>query len=177
MRQYDSSAPNWAGVLQKGERIIWQGRPSGAIHLGAADYPVALFALFFIGFSLFWIQGAMAAGGHFWMFGLIHLTVGIAVFLLPFLWAPLVRRRSYYTLTNRRALISRDLPFLGRKLETFPLSLMSELSLNPGNPGSILFADRYSFTSFTRRRKIGFEYIPDAETVFGLMTRRQEVET
>lgn len=167
--------PNWQDILQKGERILWQGRPSARIHLRLPDLPMMLFGLAFAGFALFWMRMAGMGGGSFWMFGLIHFAVGLLVFTLPLVWRPLLRARTFYTLTDRRAFIARDLPMAGRNLDIYPINLMSELTLKPGNPGTIWFAPRSrGWGGFDLNRRIGFEFIPDAEQVFGQITRRQK---
>lgn len=174
--QDDLSDPmqDWVGILQKDERIVWQGRPSGGLHLRLSDFPLILFGLFFSGFALFWMTAASRAGGAFWMFGLIHFSAGLAIVALPLFWRPLVRRRSFYTLTDRRALIASDLPVRGRRLDIYPINRMSELSLDPGKPGSVWFASKHSWTSITRSARIGFELIPDAARVFSLIARQEE---
>lgn len=169
-----SPAQNLPGMLHKGEKIVWQGRPSARVHLRPYDLLMMLFGLFFAGFALFWILGAYAAGGAFWKFGLIHLSVGIAVVATPLIWNPYVRARSSYVLTDQRAFIFTELPMMGRKTDIYPLRNMTELSLKDGNPGTVWFASRNSWSNARPVRRIGFEFIQDAARVFGLINRAQE---
>ncbi|MDF3607996.1 aspartate carbamoyltransferase catalytic subunit [Paracoccus sp. DMF-8] len=167
-------AQSLSGMLHKGERIVWQGRPSVRVHLRPYDLLMILFGLFFAGFALFWIIVARAQGGSFWQFGLIHFIVGIALIATPLIWQPFVRARSSYVLTDRRAFIVSELPLFGRKTDIYPLRNMTELSLKDGTPGTIWFASRHSWSNTRPIRRIGFEFIPDAARVFGLINRAQE---
>lgn len=175
MADYDLTRfPDLSGILHKGERIIWRGRPSTRVHLRAYDVLMVLFGLFFAGFSLFWIIGARAAGGELWKFGLIHFSVGIAIIGTPFIWQPFVRRRTSYVLTDQRAFIISRLPFIGQKTDSYALRSMTELSLNDSIRGTVWFASRHSWNNSRPVRRIGFEFIPDAANVFGLINRAQK---
>ena len=50
-----SAIPGWEGILDPGEKIVWQGRPEQGFDIAAKDIPSAVFALFFSGFAVFWI--------------------------------------------------------------------------------------------------------------------------
>lgn len=177
----NSDATGWSGLLDRGENILWQGRPSGRVHLGLANIPLMLFGLFFAGFALFWMKMASGAGGNFWMFGLIHFTVGVAIVLFPLLGQPMLRRRSFYTLTNRRAFIGTDLPLTGRRLRSWVISpqTMLELIEYPDGLGTVNFALAPSTATYRRRRRaggrsIGFQRIGDASRVYAMMSKIQK---
>ena len=90
-------------VLRSGEKIIWRGRPtpSAAIQTGWAEI---LFGLFFFSFAVFWTIGASAAGGFFGLFGVPFMAVGAWMLSKP-IRTKRRARRTYYAITNRRALI------------------------------------------------------------------------
>ncbi len=69
----------WDGILEMGETIPWQGRPDSHFRIKIGQIPVLLFGSAFSGFALFWMLTAASAGGYFWMFGLIHFSVGIGI--------------------------------------------------------------------------------------------------
>ncbi|WP_103763200.1 aspartate carbamoyltransferase catalytic subunit [Roseovarius confluentis] len=165
----------WEGILDPGEQVLWQGRPDPAITFRAAHAAALVFGLFFAGFALFWMVMAAQAGGLFWMFGLIHFTVGLGIAFGGIFWEPWKRRHTWYTLTDRRAFIARDLPFRGRTLKSYPITDRTRLEFRDGTPGSIMFDHEM------RRRKnghyrvdIGFERIAKAEEVLRLMRQVQE---
>ncbi|MCB1334411.1 MAG: aspartate carbamoyltransferase catalytic subunit [Roseivivax sp.] len=167
MTETTDVAAGWEGILEPGETILWQGRPDGAVDLSPAMLFTGAFGLVFSGFAVFWMAMAARAGGLFWMFGLIHFFVGLAVALGPVLGRPLDRRHTYYTLTNRRAFIAKNRPILGKTLASFPITADTPLDYRDGDPGSLYFATRHKRTaSGSSRVHIGFERIFDAADVF-----------
>ena len=111
------SATGWEQILDKGEKILWQGRPDISIHFKPANIVPMIFGGIFAGFAVFWMVMAASTGGFFWMFGLLHFAVGMMLAVGPLLWGPYKRAHTWYTLTNRRAIISTDLPLPGRRLK------------------------------------------------------------
>lgn len=163
-------APGWDGILDADETILWQGRPDGAVTLRPGNIVLVIFGLFFAGFALLWMIMAYQAGGGFWMFGLIHFSVGAGIVGGALFWGAFRRRRTWYTLTDHRAFIASDLPLLGRRLKSWPIDADTALELDDTPPGSVNFAEE------RRRGKngfyletIGFERIADAKQVYRLM--------
>ena len=161
----------WAGILDEGETILWQGRPDGAVRLSVTNIAAALFGLAFAGFALFWMIMAAQAGGFFWMFGLLHFSVGVGLAAGPIFWDAYRRRHSWYTLTDRRAFIATDIPLRGKRLESFPINRTTELSLVDDTLSSVYFAAglRRGANGKKRHAKIGFERIEAGREVFRMM--------
>lgn len=165
-----STPSGWEGILDDDEEIRWQGRPDGAVVWKASHIFTGLFGLAFAGFALFWMIMASQAGGGFWAFGLIHFFVGLSIGIAPPFWNVYKRRNSWYTLTNRRALIATDLPLIGRKLKSYPISKGTVLEFNSGNPDSIIFAsERRRSKNGTYKVKIGFERIVEGQQVYRMI--------
>lgn len=164
--------PGWEGLLDPGEVILWQGQPSARLRFGFAEIGAVIFGLFFAGFALFWMIMAAMAGGFFWMFGLIHFSVGIGIIIGGPLGGAWVRRHSYYTLTNQRAFVAKDFPYVGRRLASYPIGPATEVLFEEASDGA---ASLYFATAERRnrrsngRRKIGFEMISEGRKVLGLM--------
>lgn len=152
-------------ILEPGERILWQGRPSGGIHLRWRNWFTLVMGLFFAGAALNAPSRRIA---------LIQAVVAVALVLVPLVIEPWLRRRTSYVLTDRRAMIRRDLPLWGRGTDSYPVTQGAELTLKPGDPGTVWFASRMGWSNVQPVKRIGFEFIPDADHVFGLMTRRKE---
>ena len=165
----------WRGILDPGERILWQGRPDPSFQINIRQVPLALFGTFFAGFAVVWMAMAAQAGGVFWMFGLIHFGVGIAMVYSAIFWAGLKRRRTWYTLTDRRAFIATDLPLRGKRLDSYAILPGTRLSLQSGHPGSVVFAREERRGSKGRRYTvdIGFERIDAADKVYAMMREIQ----
>jgi len=160
----------WEGILDPGERIIWQGRPDGAVTLTPQNIMLLVFGLFFAGFALFWMTGAAGAGGFFWMFGLLHFSVGLGLAVSALFGGAYLRRHSWYTLTTRRALIARDLPFLGKKLKSWLIAADAPLELIQGPPDTVNFAQKTKHSkNSTYLVPVGFERIEDGREVYRMI--------
>ncbi|MBD3679735.1 MAG: aspartate carbamoyltransferase catalytic subunit [Rhodobacteraceae bacterium] len=167
----------WQGILDEGERILWQGRPDGRVVWKPRHFGLLLFGGFFAGFALFWMIMASQAGGLFWMFGLLHFSVGIALMLGGPYGGAYIRRHSWYTLTDRRAFIATDMPMVGRRLNSYPIDRDSVLQFAEGDPSSVYFATILKRTkNGSRRVPVGFENIEDAREVYGLLRDVQRGE-
>ncbi len=162
-----SVVPGWEGLLDEGEEIVWQGRPDGKVVFRVGNIATFIFGLFFAGFALFWMVMASFAGGFFWMFGLIHFSVGIGISAGGLFWNAFKRRRSWYTLTNQRAFIASELPLVGRKLRSFPITAGTVLEFDNRDPATIYFAsEQRRNNNKTYTVKIGFERIENGREVF-----------
>ena len=160
----------WEHILDEGEEILWQGRPSTAFRILPRHVVTFLFGLFFSGFALFWMVAAARDGGFAWTFGLIHFSAGIAVAIGPVWWDDVTRKNTWYTLTDHRAFIATDLPLRGRRLKSYPINPHTQVDFRPDEPASIYFASEYRRSKNGMRRvDIGFEAIADGETVLGLI--------
>ncbi|MGR3322154.1 MAG: aspartate carbamoyltransferase catalytic subunit [Pseudooceanicola sp.] len=161
----------WEGILDPGERILWQGRPDPAMSIGRGQWGLVAFGLFFSGFAAVWMALASLAGGYFWTFGLLHFTIGLCL-VAGAIFGPTWRRRhTWYTLTDRRAFIATDMPLRGRTLKAWEIGAGNTLFRTGQDPlGSVIFAQDFRRTkNGTSRRDIGFERIPDADVVLGMI--------
>lgn len=174
----DTTAPGWEGILDPGERILWQGRPQAGLYFAPGQIGTAAFSLFFSGFAVFWMTLAAQAGGSFWMFGLIHFSVGIVMFWSAVLGPTIRRRRTWYTLTDRRAFIATDLPLRGRQLKHYPITESTQLTLTDDQPPTLHFAreDRRGGKGRRYTVDVGFERIEDGEKVYSLMRKLRRSE-
>ncbi len=96
--------------LLKDERILWTGQPDPSVHFIWADR-------FWISAGLLGALAGLGAYHHFItesgaLFGLILgiflLTYGLYVLVGRFIFKSLRKRRTFYALTNRRALVLKD---------------------------------------------------------------------
>ena len=160
----------WSDILDADKSLVWQGKPDGAIVWKSHDVVALIFGIFFSGFALFWMIAASKAGGGFWIFGLLHFTVGLGIAFGPVFYSAWKRRHSWYTLTNKRAIIARNIPLQNRSIKTWPILPETVLTFERGPKGSVFFA-----TEQHRRKNdyitidIGFERLDDAAAVFCLM--------
>ena len=105
---------------------------------------------------------ASSAPGPFWMFGLIHFSVGLWIMLRPTVWAHVKRRNTWYTLTDRRAIIATDAPVQGRRLMSYPITAATRVDFIDRAQDTIHFAEEVRRgKNGTYRVPIGFDYIGD----------------
>lgn len=171
------SDSSWENILDPGERILWQGRPDGAVVFRIQNAVTFLFGLAFAGFAFFWMISAAQAGGAFWAFGLIHFTVGVGIAFGAVFWDAWRRRHTWYTLTDRRAFIATDIPLRGRRLRSYPIGADTALNYDAATPATIHFAHEYRRTkNGSTRRDIGFERIEDGREVYARLRAIQRGE-
>ena len=106
--------------LLSSETIEWTGKPNPAIMFHSEDWGFIPFSLLWGGFAIFWLVSASGIwdiwtnhpNRSFEYFGLIWGTpfalVGQYMIWGRFLYERWKKRRTYYALTNRRALIVMD---------------------------------------------------------------------
>lgn len=170
-----TTAPDgWEGLLDPGEKILWQGRPDPGIFLHATHIVMGLFGAAFAGFALFWMIMAWTAGGYFWTFGLLHFSIGLIIMLGGPLGGPYIRRHTWYSLSNRRAFIATDFPLLGKRLNSYPIRPDTPIIFDDGDRASIFFATKPVRTkNGLRNEAIGFERIAEGRDVMSLIRQIQ----
>jgi hypothetical protein len=191
-----TAGSGWDGILEPGETILWQGQPVPGIiwrDMINARLPMGII---FTGFSTVWITLAiwMATSIEapilmrllFPTFGLPFLGIGLYMLAGHLLWDAMVRRGTWYTLTDRTAFVATDI--LGRrKLDSFPIATMAPAELIDGNPGDVIFGmahhgfpDPVAMQGGPGKRLMirtgattGFRRITEARTVWRLLRDRQ----
>lgn len=155
----------WQGILDDGEQILWQGRPSSRIDWLDGDWRSALMGLVMVAFALFWMFQAAKSGTGMWLFGMLFLVIGLRSALSENVLPAYIRSRSWYTLTSRRAIVATDMPVRGRRLVSFPITAATPVVLEPGDPGSIFFGP----LALSERKGEGFLLIPEADKVMRII--------
>lgn len=168
----------WENILASDEEILWQGTPAPGIRIKGKNVFTLFFGLFFSGFALFWMVMASQAGGYFWAFGLIHFTAGLGVAFLPVIWPAVMAKRTWYTLTNKRAYIATTSVVGTKKLQSYPINQDTQLSYTGGHFQTVTFASERRRGSKGRSytHKIGFRDLTDGDAVMRLMRDIQNDE-
>jgi len=165
----EAPGPGWQGILDPGERILWQGQPDSRPHIGLAEIKSATPGLMMSGFALIWMLMAAQASLLFAMFGLLFLGKGVLDVAQRLILPSFTRSRSWYTLTDRRAIVATDLPFQGRRLKSWPIGPASPVEYVASEPPSVLFGPE----TIDRRERAGFHFIPEADRVMTLLRQIQ----
>jgi hypothetical protein len=180
MTELSSSAANhaaareWAGILDPGEEIVWQGQPAPRLRMEFRTPFEPLFFTFFTGFSIFWMAMASQGGGFFWTFGLLFFFVGTYNLVGQHFWKRYLRSRTFYTLTSRRALIATNV-WSKRTLNSFPITKDTNVQLSDGEPGSVYFATETTSNrnGGVTQTRIGFDLIEDCRSVYAMIREVQ----
>jgi hypothetical protein len=161
----------WEGILAPGERILWQGRPDGRLTLRSSGAGQLIGGLAFAAMGLVWMAVALGEGEVLGaLMGLPHVAVGLGLAVGPVFWSAHVRRHSWYTLTDRRAIVATDYWPKGKALRDWPIGPDSPLALMPGTPAGVQVAiEERLRNKRTVRVPVGFERIAEAGHVLALM--------
>lgn len=137
--------------LMSGESIQWTGQPNPSVVLHREDWLAIPFSLMWGGFAIFWLLGASGVWNWtskpsqpFQIFGVIwgtpFVVVGQYLIWGRFIYARWRKNRTYYALTNRRALIV-EYGFSSRNVSSASLDTLAVIDKrvrSDGN-GSISF--------------------------------------
>jgi len=147
----DPVAQAFLSELEPGETLLWTGRPAQGIRFRMHDILLVPFSVMWAGFAFFWeisvliayLHSAGEPGGMPVMFpiaGIPFCLVGLYITLGRFLLDRARRRRTFYAVTDRRAIITSLLPRLSVK-SYYPAGLDSlELVVRGDGSGSITLA-------------------------------------
>lgn len=168
----------WEDILSPGEEIVWQGRPDGRVNVYSLKPMQIVMGVFFTGFALFWIYQASRITGHddlpsfahlFPLFGIPFVLIGLRMLGGDMLWQAIVRRHTWYTLTNRRAFVATDIPLRGRALKSYDITPETDVEFDGRDPGTLTFAYESRRQNGKGRKAVGFTRIPDAHRVLAQM--------
>jgi len=110
------------------------------------------------------------------MFGLLHFSVGFYLLVGIHFWKAHTRRRTHYTLTNKRAFIATNPVFGKRSLNSHLIGSHNEISLHEGETSDVYFAKEVRRMNRSQgvETPFGFEDIHEGRKVFALL---REVQT
>ncbi len=138
--------------LSSGEDILWTGQPKQGVMFTGKDIFLIPFTLLWGGFALFWnvmvwiMPGAQQpASWLFRLWGLPFLCVGLYMIGGRFIHDAIIRRTSFYAVSNQRILVLR-----GRKLTSLKIRRLPKLELaeRGDGTGSIMFEGNSMTTAF-----------------------------
>lgn len=168
--QHDQAAV-FDPYLSHDESILWMGRPNPLWLLGWNDFLAIPFSLLWGGFAIFWESMALGSDAPliFKLWGLPFVLAGQYMIWGRFIHKYLLRRHTYYAITEHRALVLNT--WWGTKLHTYFLDQIVSLhrqgksvifKLNEPPPKR---KRREEFDWLTED-KLGFHALADADTVY-----------
>jgi hypothetical protein len=171
--------------LRPDEKLLWTGQPAGGIRLRGSDAVLIPFSLLWGGFAVFWEWQVLQQGapGFFALWGIPFVLVGIYIVIGRFFVDAALRTRTYYGLTDQRAIIISGL--LTRELRCVWLRNLAEVSLRegPGSRGTIELGSSpwpmshwfrgTSWPGMSRYQPPGFELIEQPRHVYNMLQAAQ----
>jgi hypothetical protein len=178
--------------LNSGERLLWKGRPRGGIRLRGMDAFLIPFSLFWAGFIFFaafaGVHQGLNKGPAGWS-ALIPLSpfivIGLYILVGRFFVDAMMRARTEYGVTNRRAIIVSGL--FSRSIKSIDLRSTSEIALNErgDKSGTITFGPT-PFGWWMQRNPWGFgsssatpsfDMIEDVRSVYRIIEQVRNAQT
>ena len=181
----------FAPELLPGESILWTGRPDPRVIFHSEDVFMIPFSLMWGGFAIFWLLGASGIwdiwSNHpsrsFQWFGIIWGTpfvlAGQYLIWGRFVSASWKKKRTYYAITNRRALIvEHGLRSRNVTTASFDALQVIDKKVRSDGIGSIAFGGpvtgRWGAGKNNPPRPPTFEDVEGADLVYQIATRTQD---
>jgi hypothetical protein len=167
--------------LAPGEQVLWSEMPRQGFVLRGGDAFGIPFSLFWAGFVSYWMYSVVTAGAplFFLLVGSAFVLVGIYVTVGRFFVDARRRSRTFYALTNERALIVTG--SFGKKVKSIELKALGDLSLSeradgwgtialgPQAPFTWMLETNASWPGMEERLGPRFELVPRARQVYELI--------
>ena len=180
----------FTNVLLKDEKLLWTGQAPQGIYFRKYDLAFIPFSILWCGFVIFWELGVLnhlvfSDDAKFVfphsivmpLFGGIFVCIGLYMLIGRFFHDALMRKKIFYAITNKRALIRKG--FFSGKIESVALPSLSELHLeqNTNGSGSIIFGKKENINQKAARgipihaymSATMFEGIPKVNEVYELI--------
>lgn len=181
-------------IIQKeldfGERLLWAGTPKQGMIFRGSDVFMVPFSLLWGGFAIFWeimalqipSEKAGAVSIVFPLFGIPFVLVGLYLIFGRFIYDSMKRAKTFYGLTDQRAIIVSGL--LSKGVKSLNLKTLSDVSLSEkkNGYGSIVFGQENQMMSMfmgggfpgmgTTTPK--FELIENAKQVYNHLRQHQK---
>jgi len=172
----------WKHLLDQNETVLWQGRPNRDVSFNFKSAFIGIIGCAFtvVAFGSL-IESYVKSDSTNTTFGIIFSMVGIAAIVDSIYEAYYKRNRTYYALTNKRAIVFIDSLIRSKNIKLFPIvkdtafELKTEYDSNGKKLTSILFAKHIRFDEDgSHLEDIGFERLLDGQIVYNLMRKVQE---
>ena len=141
--------------LRYDETLLWIGKPGKAPSALQTNPILPIFAIFWLGFAVFWTITATAVGGAFGLFGVFFIFIGGFVFYNAFFGKSNLLKTAVYAVTDKRAIIITHDKH-GTNCTEYLFSSLRSVNLESvnGNTGTIRFAEETLYEEYgVHRRK------------------------
>jgi hypothetical protein len=169
--------------LRTGEHLLWSGMPRQGLLFRSGDVIAVPFSLLWGGFAFFWEYNVVTntkAPAFFVLFGAAFVLIGIYLIAGRFFVDSFQRSRTYYGVTDQRALIVSGR--WAREVKAISLPNLNEISLTERSDGSgdIVFGSMNPMYAMWRgtpwpgtgkKMVPTFEFIDNVRQVYDLIHR------
>lgn len=160
----DAGAPaGWEGILEPGERVIWQGQPDPDTRWQPPEGRDLRDGIAMSAFGILWCVAVAVNGSIAWVVGLLFLGIGAYKLAGQPYWQTRKLRRTTYTLTTTRAIIATETGGR-RRMTSYPIDAETPVATDGVEPATITFATRYANGV---AQPIGFERVRPGREVLG----------
>lgn len=159
---------DWTEVLEDDERLLWQGRPGIGVVVSTFQY--LIMATFLLSVSNIYYFSGGPPEKHALAVDLFY-TAYFVLIVLYVLWPSVIRRRSKYAVTDKRALIAMQRPFSQTQITSYPAQDWTPLVLAGKAPSNLYFTNRkiLALRAADRNVQAGFEQISNGNDVHKIM--------
>jgi len=164
--------------LSSSENVLWSGRPRQGLMLRGADMMMIPFSLLWGGFAVYWEMSVIAADAPlmFKLWGIPFILMGIHMVIGRFFIEAWQRSRTFYMITNERAIITSGL--FQQRVKSIELRTLVEFALTEGRsgegtisfgvtPAGDMFSGLTSWPGVESQPR--FDTVPDARNVYELI--------
>ena len=171
-----SDAPiGWEDIFEPGEVLLWQGRPDPSFAWQKRHILPVLLGLGVACLGVIWIFFTPLGNGYTVIMGVVLLLLAAFLAIAPPVMAAMVRKASWYSLSNKHGFIAMHRPNLGRRLNAYPIDPDYPIKFDGKDPATINFAIAARQTGKTSDLvKISFDLIEDGQKVYDMMRDIQE---
>ena len=170
----------WQGILEPGETLLWQGRPDACVAFQLSHFLRIVRSVVMLGVFAYMLARLRYGIASYWDIRTIVLVVFFLPVPLDLVKSMITRAMQRYALTGNRAIITTNLGPFGRKVQSYPLTPETPLTLiRRARRSGILFslAPKWHTGLITRAPVVGFERIVGADAVYALMLKVQASAT
>lgn len=167
---------DWQAQMAQGETLLWQGRPDAGWFITLSQAGRLLRTVIMIGLFFYILARLQKTIPPLWDVQMIVLFIFFQAVPSEMLRSVLRRRRSWYALTNRRALMLTDqAPFGQRSYEVALAAAPPVETVQSGAFVSIFFptAPKRGWSLLGEAPKQGFERLRDGAGVLDLIRKIQ----
>jgi hypothetical protein len=170
-------ADKFRAELDPGEYILWSGQPQQGLLLRPSDALMIPFSLMWGGFAIVWEAAVLSNGPDFFaLWGIPFVLAGLYMIFGRFFVDMEVRRKTYYALTNERAIIISGI--INQNTRSLKLKNLPEINLTTrsNGRGTITFGSLhpmswvYNASMFPNTGRVpvapSFDLIDDVRSVY-----------